>query len=218
MYKLATILLLAPAALAGLVSPLQERQASCESPRTLCGDTCIGPLDICCPAAPNGQVIACGSTDNCWINPDNSPGCCPLFTTCAGQKAGSGVFPTLPSNTVTTASSTPTPVAPEPTISIPPPQQTATASSSSIVTISTVKSVTVPCSARPSSTKPGKTSTPYVSSSTAVPTGSGSGSGHGSGSGSGSASPSASPLFNGASSSSISVGGILGAMVLGLFL
>lgn len=207
MYKLAAILLLAPAALAGLVSPLQERQATCESPRTLCGYTCIGPLDICCPAAPNGQVIACSSTDNCWINPDNSPGCCPLFKTCAGQKAGSGVFPTLPSITVTTASSTATPVAPEPTtISIPPPQQTTTTSSSAVVTISTVKSVTVPCSARPSSTKPGKTSTPYVSSSTAAPTGSGS------------ASPSASPLFNGASSSSISVGGILGAMVLGLFL
>ncbi|OOQ81827.1 hypothetical protein PEBR_43320 [Penicillium brasilianum] len=223
MYKLAHILFLAPGALAGLVTPLHERETACEAPLTLCGSTCIGPLDVCCPAAPNGEIIGCSSTDNCWINPDNSPGCCPLFRTCAGQKAGSGVFPTLPSVTVPTATPTATPVSPPPTISSEPPQQTTTVSSSSIATISTVKSVTPPSSNRPSTTKPVKSSTPCASpSASASATGSGSGSGSSSGSGSGShsgsgsASASASPLFNGASSSGgISIGGILGAAVLG---
>ncbi|KAJ5459816.1 uncharacterized protein N7458_001368 [Penicillium daleae] len=221
MYKLAHLLLLAPAALAGLVTPLQERETTCEAPLSACGSTCIGPLDICCPAAPNGEIIGCSGTDNCWINPDNSPACCPLFHNCPGQKAGDGVYHTMPTITIPTVTPTVPPVSPPPTINSEPTQQTTTTSGS---TISTVKSVTPPVSVRPSSTNPVKSSTPYpkpsctASGSSSGSSGSGSGSSGSSGSGSGS-SPSASPVFNGASSSgSISIGGILGAIVLGIFL
>lgn len=135
MFKLGYLILLAPAALAspGFLSPLAARD-TCEDPLVACGTVCIAPIDICCPAAPNGQIIGCSGTDNCWVNPDGSPGCCPLFSNCDGYEAGQGVYGTLPSVTSPTAVPTVSSVQSPPTVGIPSVVSTSSAvSTSSIV-------------------------------------------------------------------------------------
>lgn len=167
------LVLLAPAVLASVISPLKKRDA-CESPQTQCGNTCIAPIDICCPAAPNGEIIGCSGVQNCWVNPDGSPGCCPLFSDCAGYKAGDGAYPTHPSITTATSAPTGPPLQPPPTVGTPsvpiptsktvPPVSTVTPPSPK--TSAASSHVSIPLSTGSHSTRTGNVTIPHHTNTT----------------------------------------------------
>lgn len=204
MFKLGYLILLAPAVLASLRTPLAKRE-TCESPQVQCGNSCIAPIDICCPAAPNGEIIGCNGVDNCWVNPDGSPSCCPLFSNCAGYQAGQGVYPTLPSVTSATSASTVSPVQSPPTVGIP----SVTTTSKTVSPVSTASSlpppakspattshVPIPLSTGSHSTPAGTGTVPHTSSYPAGPS---------------------APLYTGAGSTlSVSAANILAFLFLGI--
>ncbi|KAF3400703.1 hypothetical protein DPV78_005165 [Talaromyces pinophilus] len=205
MFKLGYLILLAPAVLASLHAPLAKR-GTCESPQVACGAGCIAPIDICCPAAPNGEIIGCNGVENCWVNPDGSPGCCPLFSECAGYQAGQGAYPTLPSATSATSASTVSPVPSPPTVGIPSVVSTST-------TVSPVSTISPPPSPAKSSATTFRAPIPLSTGSHSTPAGTGTLPYQTS---SYPAGPSA-PLYTGAGSTlSISAANILAFLFLGI--